>query len=127
MKLLFCTLVVLCTAHSLGQQQGTPPQPQPPGMTSPGVPTPGRQMPPDMRAPTPGELASPDIQSQLEKAFSRDPVLHGGNVRATVDDQNIVLEGTVENNQQHDAALQLAQTYAGQRRIVDKIVIRQKT
>jgi BON domain len=117
MKLLLCILLVLCTAHSLGQQQGTPPQQQPPS----------RQMPPDMRAPTPGELASPDVQSQLQKAFSQSSVLRGGNVTATVDDQNIVLEGTVENQQQHEAALQLAQTYAGQRRIVDKIVVRQKT
>lgn len=126
MKLLLCIVIVLCSAHSLGRQQGTPPQQQPPG-TPPETQSPRRQFPPDMRAPTPGELASPDVQSELQKAFSQSSVLRGGNVTATVDDQNIVLEGMVENQQQHEAALQLAQTYAGQRRIVDKIVIRQKT
>ena len=124
MKLLICILLVLCSAHSLGQQQGTPPQQ--PGMTSPGIQTPRQQFPPDTLAPTPGELASPQIQNQLQKEFSRDPMLRDSNVTATVDDQNIVLDGTVENPQQHDAALQLAQTYAGQRKIVDKIVIHQK-
>jgi hypothetical protein len=127
MKLLLSIFLVLCTTHSLGQQQAKPPEQQPPGMTSPGAQPPSQQIPPDTRAPTPGELASPDIQNQLQKEFSRDPVLRDSKVTATVDDQHVVLEGTVNSRQQHDAALQLAQTYAGQRKIVDKIVVRQKT
>jgi ribosome-associated protein YbcJ (S4-like RNA binding protein) len=127
MKLLLSILLVLCTTPSLSQQQGRPPEQQPPAMMSPRAQTPSRQIPPDTRAPTPGELASPDIQQQLQKELSRDPVLSGANVKAVVDDQNIVLDGTVESRSQHDLALQLAQSYAGQRKIVDKIVIRQKT
>lgn len=122
MKLLISILLVLCSASSLSQQQGTPPEQQPPAATSPGPQTQQQQMPP-----TPGELASPDIQRQLQKELGREPLLSGSNVKATVDDQNIVLEGTVDNRNQHDLALQLAQSYAGQRKIVDKIVIREKT
>jgi osmotically-inducible protein OsmY len=121
MKLLISILLVLCSASSLSQQQGIPPA------TPPGPQTQRQQMPPDTQAPTPGELASPDIQRQLQKELGREPLLSSSNVRATVDDQNIVLEGAVDNRNQHDLVLQLAQSYAGQRRIVDKIVIREKT
>lgn len=127
MKLLISILLVLCSTSSLSQQQGTPPEQQPSAATSPEPQTQQQQMPPDTQAPTPGELASPDIQRQLQKELGREPLLSSSNVTTTVDDQNIVLEGTVDNRNQHDLALQLAQSYAGQRKIVDKIVIREKT
>lgn len=74
----------------------------------------------------PGELSSPDIEKQLQKELSRNPVLSQANLKAIVDDQNVVLSGTVENTRQHDLAVQLAQSYAGRRKIVDKIMVRQK-
>src|SRR5215831_8435552 len=105
MKLLISILLVLCSTSSLSQQQGATPEQQPPAATSPRAQTPDRQIPPDTRAPTPGELASPDIQRQLQKELGREPLLSSSNVKATVDDQSIVLEGTVDNRNQHDLAL----------------------
>jgi osmotically-inducible protein OsmY len=129
MKLLLAILLVLCTTHSLGQQQTAPPEQRPPGMpsqTTPGTEIPNQQIPPDTKAPMPGELSSPDIEKQLQKELSRNPVLSQANLKAIVDDQNVVLSGTVENTRQHDLAVQLAQSYAGRRKIVDKIMVRQK-
>jgi hypothetical protein len=131
MKLLLAILLVLCTTPGVShsQQQPTPPEQQPPSTSAPNQPNeiPNRQLPPDTKAPTPGQLSSPDIERQLQKELSRNPVLSDTGIKATVDDATIVLDGTVENRQQHDLALQLAQSYAGQRKIVDKIVVRQKT
>jgi osmotically-inducible protein OsmY len=38
-----------------------------------------------------------------------------------------VLSGTVDDERQHDLALRIAQSYAGDRRIVDNIQIGQRT
>jgi len=91
------------------------------------VQTPNQQLPPDTRAPAPGQVSSLDIENELQKEFGRAPLLRGQQLKASVDDKNIVLTGTVETQEQHDLALQLARQYAKERKVADQIVIRQKT
>ena len=122
MKLLFSILLVLCATTGLSQQQTNPPD-KPPS----GVQTPNQQLPPDTRAPAPGQVSSLDIEKELQKEFGRAPLLRGQQLKASVDDKNIVVTGTVETQAQHDLALQLAQQYAKERKVADQIVIRQKT
>ena len=54
-------------------------------------------------------------------------VVVGAAVKATVDDKAVVLSGTVETERQHALALRIAESYAGERGIKDKITIRGTT
>ncbi|PYP82649.1 MAG: hypothetical protein DMG65_25760 [Candidatus Angelobacter sp. Gp1-AA117] len=133
MKNLLSTLLLLVATIVFAQQQtpGTPPfnpnsQPNP-NSAPPNQQSPAEQMPPDTRAPAHNQTASPDIEKELQAAFDHEPVLKGTDLKATADDDSVVVSGTVENEQQHKIALQLVQGKAGDRKIVDKIVVRKKT
>ena len=84
-------------------------------------------MPPDTEAPPPEALPSADIQGQIQNKLATEPLLANTGVEASVDDNSVLLSGTVENEQQHDLALRIAQSYAGDRRIIDKIQVQAKT
>jgi len=47
-------------------------------------------------------------------------------MRVKADDESVMLTGTVNTEKQHGLALRIAQSYAGQRKIVDKIQIREQ-
>ena len=55
--------------------------------------------------------------------------LFGGNGSGPMDSERdkLVLTGNVDTETQHDLALRIAQSYAGDRRIVDKIKVKQQT
>lgn len=120
MKLLFAIALLACSTFVLGQQPANPPSAPPGQATSP-------QLPPDTAAPPAAQVSSADIQDELQKEFGRASILSDQPLKATVDDQNILLTGTVETQQQHDLALKLAQQYTGTRKIVDRIEIHAKT
>jgi osmotically-inducible protein OsmY len=84
-------------------------------------------MPPDTKAPAPEKLNSAEVQQQIQKKLTTEPVLAQTNLRVKVDDDSVVLSGTVDDERQHDLALRIAQSYAGDRRIVDNIQIAQRT
>ena len=44
-----------------------------------------------------------------------------------MDENSVILTGRVDSEQQHDLALRIAQSYAGDRKIVDKIKVAQAT
>jgi len=121
MKLLLLALLILVTPRALSQQQHLP-------AANPPV----QQMPPDTTAPPPTQpapvqMSSLEIEKQIQKAFDQDASLVNSKLKVSVDDMNITLTGSVENQKQHDLALQLAQAYAGKRKIVDNIIIHEKT
>ena len=136
MKSVVCTLLLFIATIVLGQQQtpGAPstppfnPNPQPNGNNAPpNEQSPAEQIPPDTKAPAHSHADSSDIQRQLQAAFDQEPVLSGTHLKATADDDAVVVSGTVENERQRRIALQLVQGKAGDRRIVDKIVVKKKT
>jgi len=133
MKNLLSTLLLFVATVAFAQQQtpGTPPfnpnaQPNP-NSAPPNQQSPAEQIPPDTKAPAHSQTASSDVEMQLQAAFDHEPVLKGTDLKATADDDSIAVSGTVENEQQHKIALQLVQDKAGDRKIVDKIVVRKKT
>lgn len=65
--------------------------------------------------------ANQRIQSSINDLLSSDPVLSGVDVEASVNDQNIILTGTVESYAQHQRVLQLVSSYGQWRKIVDKV------
>src|SRR5437764_15120561 len=128
---LFCAVLVLATIV-LAQQQGhSPPTTNPPYHTSPTFPegrqAPGQQLPPDTQAPPAQEMSSQRVEGQILDQLKAEPTLSDTNIDARVDNRSVVLTGSVETLAQHDLAVQIAQSNAGNRRIVDQIKVKQHT
>ena len=108
--------------------QTTPQEPLPPGEPVPSPQTrPAEPMPPDEPAPPPHALASQEVEQQITTHFSSEPGLRDNNIDAKVSTDSVVLTGTVETEEQHERAVRIAQAYAADRQIVDKIKVRQQT
>jgi len=83
-------------------------------------------MPPDQEAPPQG-LSTPEVQQQIQQGLNSEPALRNSNVGVHVDENSVILTGTVNSEEQHDLALRIARSYAGDRKIVDKIKLTQQT
>lgn len=133
MKHIFSGIVLLASTMALAQMGPAQPQPgQQPPSTPPTFPNDKeapRTMPPDQNAPapTPEATSSEQIEQQITQQFTADPKLEGANLRAQVDEASIVLSGTVNTAEQHDLAMQIARSHAGDRNVMDKIKIKQQT
>ena len=122
-------LLLLLPIRTSSQQQNQLPD-RPPPYDPPRVApeqNPGRQLPPDTAAPPPVSRSNFAVETGLQRSLGRDPALAGSNIKASVNDESIVLTGIANDERQHQAALQLAQASAGSRKIVDKIVVRSTT
>jgi hypothetical protein len=139
MKHILFGLVPLVATAVLAQQPGPPPT-APPRGTPPTFPedrAPRQQMPPDQEAPpmppdqeAPPEgrrLSTPEIHQRIQQSLNSEPMLRNSNVGVHVDENSVILTGTVDSEQQHDLALLIAQSYAGDRKIVDQIKVIQQT
>jgi len=124
--LLLCGFTLLLTISGLSRQQAQPPPASPPYTTTPTFPE-GQQMPPDQKAPPPEALSPSQVQHQIQAHFHKEPALANSNLTVKADDTSVVLMGTVESDVQHDLALRIAQSYAGDRKVVDKIRVRRQT
>jgi hypothetical protein len=131
MKQIVFGLVLLLATAVLAQQPGQSSPTAPPQGTRPTFPedrAPRQQMPPDQEAPPQGQgLSTPEAQQQIQQGFNSEPMLRNSNVGVHVDENSVILTGTVDSEQQHDLALRIAQSYAGDRKIVDKIKVTQQT
>jgi len=135
MKHILCALVLFAGTLAFGQmgpalsqpgqQRGQPPQGTPPTFPE-GRQSPRQPMPPDQQAPTPETTSAEQVQQQITREFTNEPTLANANLRADVDEASIVVSGTVDNAEQHDMALQIARSHAGDRNVVDKITIKEK-
>src|SRR5215469_12064240 len=128
---LSCVLVFLAVSV-LAQQQGQPPPTtNPPYETPPTFPegrqTPRDQMPPDTQAPPPEAMSSQRVEGQIVDQLRAEPTLSGTNIDAKVNENSVVLTGNVDTIEQHDLALRIAQANAGDRNIVDRIQVKQRT
>ncbi len=129
MKQTLFGLVLFLATATLAQQQGQLPPTSPPRNTPPTFPEEqarGQQMPPDQQAPPQG-LSTPEVQKQIQQGLNSEPALRNSNVGVHVDENSVILTGTVDSETQHDLALRIAQSYAGDRKIVDKIKLIQQT
>ena len=130
MKHILFGLVPLVATAVLAQQPGPPPT-VPPRGTPPTFPedrAPRQQMPPDQEAPPQGQgLSTPEVQQRIQQGLNSEPMLRNSNVGVHVDENSVILTGTVDSEQQHDLALLIAQSYAGDRKIVDQIKVIQQT
>jgi BON domain len=132
MKHRICCIFLFLASMGFGQQQGQPPPTtSPPYQTPPTFPegrqTPRTQMPPDTEAPPPQSMSTQQVEQQIAQRFSSEPELSKSNIDAKVDDNAVVLTGSVDTETQHALALRIARSYAGGRRIVDKVKVKQQT
>lgn len=128
--------IVLCStllmaAIAFAQQGQPPPTTTPPYQTPPTFPEgrqiPREQMPPDTQAPPPEIMSSQKLEGQILDQLRAEPTLSGTNVDARVDNKSVVLTGSVDTMTQHDLAIRIAQANAGDRKVVDKIKVKQQT
>jgi hypothetical protein len=127
MKRMLCGFALLFAISVFAQQQSIAPYNSPPTTTPPTFPQdqrPGEALPPDTRAPAPMQPTDAEVHEQIEHKLATEPLLEHLPLRATVNKDTIVLTGTVNNEQQHRLARRVAESYAGQRQIIDKIKIR---
>lgn len=126
--IVFCGALLISTI-SFGQQGQPPPTTTPPYQTPPTFPegrqTPREQIPPDTRAPE--ATSNQQVEGQILNQLKADSKLAATNVDAKVDSNSVVLTGNVDTRMQRGHAVRIAQHYAGSRKIVDKIKIKQKT
>jgi hyperosmotically inducible protein len=136
MKRTLCVLLLSFSALTFAQQQQqTQPPTSPPETTPPTFPrdqVPPEQMPPDRKA-TPddqahsAELTTPEVQQQIQDGFNSEPTLADKKISVKTDDSSVVVSGTVESEAQHDLALRIVESYAGNRKVVDRITVTSQT
>src|SRR5262249_15869449 len=135
MKRLILIAAMLVFSLALMAQQQAPPAPdrqQIPRQTPPTFPQdqdPGARpvppdMPPDTAAPQPRELSSGEIEDEIQSKLNSEPGLENDRVRVSVTDSEVIVTGSVNDQRERDTALRIAESYAGDRRIVDKLEIR---
>ena len=123
MKRILWGLALVFVISAFAQQQ--PPTNSPPYTTPPTFPDgrPQQQMPPDTKAPPPQDLSDSEVEQQIQKKLSREPALASTEIGVKIDATSVTLTGSVDTERQRDLALRIAQSYAGQRKVVDKIKI----
>ena len=126
MRYALAGVALLLTTLSFSQQQALPPPASPPYTTPPTFPE-APQMPPDQQAPPPQALSTMEVEQQIQDHFNAEPALANSNVGIKADESSVVLTGTVNSDVQHALALRIAKSYAGDRKVVDKIKVRQQT
>ena len=103
-----------------------------PGATPPTFPQDQSQppatnpLPPDTQAPTQRTLSTEQVQQQIQSKLDTEPILRDLQLTVVADDETVTLKGNVESDEQHDAALRIAKSYAGDRKIIDKLVVKQR-
>jgi len=72
-------------------------------------------------------MSTERVEQQITQRLSSEPELFKSNIDAKVDENSVVLTGSVDTETQHNLAVHIAQSYAGDRKIVDKIKVKQQT
>jgi len=125
MKRMLWVLALAFVASAFAQQQS--PTNQPPYSTPPTFPedrAPGQQIPPDTKAPPPQGSSAALVKQQIQDQLNSEPALANTKVGVKTNGKSVTLTGSVDTEGQHDLALRIAQSYAGDRKIVDKIKLR---
>jgi osmotically-inducible protein OsmY len=69
-------------------------------------------------------MSTAEVQQQIQQHLDSEPLLRSADIRARAQEDSVALTGTVDNESQHELALRITQSYAGERKIIDKIKVR---
>ena len=130
------------TAQTIQQPQTPQVNPGAGVQTKPGAPVPNTTAPsatggvsgsassstgqgPDLQNSTGGisTPADPDLESQIQNALSKEPTLTGGSAHVTVSGDTIELAGKVGTNKEKVTATRIVQSYAGSKRLVNRLIV----
>jgi hypothetical protein len=67
--------------------------------------------------------AESELQAQIQNAIGKDPTLSGSSVSVAVSAEGIELSGSVTSGRARLAASRIAKSYAGSKKVVDKITV----
>ena len=70
-----------------------------------------------------GVTDSATLKGQLESAFQAEPTLTGSTIQVNVSDSTVELTGSVPTTKEKITAKRIAQSYAGNRKVVDKMTL----
>src|SRR5262245_52113926 len=115
MKNIFLASILLLA--NMGFAQNTQPPTDPTQTTPPTFPGhPQEQMPPEQNG---RSLSTNEVQQQIEQGLTSQADLANTDVKVKTTDSSVTLNGTVDTERQHETVLRVAQSYAGDRKIVD--------
>ena len=143
MNRILCAGILLVALSAFAQQPGpygTPPHSTPPTFPSNQAPhvlpkpqpqtpddqTTQPQLPPDV-APREKQAERPTsvaLERTLRDKLTTEPILSHADLDVRVTEREITITGTVDDQRQHDAALQVVQSNAGDRQVIDKMKLR---
>jgi osmotically-inducible protein OsmY len=69
------------------------------------------------------DVDSNTLKSQIDSALKSDPTLTNSQLNADVNDTQITLSGTVPSGKEKVTAIRIVQSYAGNRKVVDKVTL----
>jgi hypothetical protein len=119
MKNIFLASILLLATMGFAQYPQSPngpPQTTPP--TFPGHP--GERMPPEQNG---RPLSTDEVQQQIKQRLASQEELANTDVKVKASEDLVTLSGAVDTEQQHRIALRVAESYAGDRKIVDTISV----
>jgi osmotically-inducible protein OsmY len=122
MKPMVCGVCLLLCSMALGQRPGQPPRTTP--STFPETKGTAQKQEKDAAQLEKERLK---IEQEIEKTIRSDRRLRGASVKATVNEKNVVVSGTVKDDAQRRLALHMAEAYADGREIIDKLAVGGKT
>ncbi|HYX68563.1 MAG TPA: BON domain-containing protein [Terriglobales bacterium] len=127
MKTVLCLLLLLFSLSVFAQQPAPTPGATPPTFPQDKNPkNPSQDMPPDTVAPAPAaKPTSGEVQQQINQKLADEPRLKDTGVKFDVDDRSVVVGGSVADEEQHQLALRLARSYAGDRKVEDYVKVGQ--
>lgn len=134
MKRILCAGILLCAVSALSQQAppyGPPPHSTPPTFpsdqaprVSPSPDQQSQQFPPDVAPPQTERPSATALENVLRQKLASEPILKNARLDVHVTARDVIVSGEVDDQRQHDAALQVVQSNMGDRQIVDKIKVR---
>jgi hypothetical protein len=68
-------------------------------------------------------VSDSDLESQIQNALSKEPTLSGDNTHVKVSADTIELDGTVATNKEKITATRIVQSYAGSKKLVNRLNI----
>ena len=84
---------------------------------------------PEIQIPASGinVVADADLQSQIQTALSKEPTLTGDSAHVTVSGDTVELAGTVSTNKEKITATRIVQSYAGSKKLVNRLTIARRS
>jgi hypothetical protein len=131
MKRILCGGILLFAVSMFAQQvpYGSPPRTTPPTFPSdksPRLPQSDQQpqYPPDVAPPQTERPSASSLETLIRERLAAEPLLKNAKLDVRVGSRDITVTGNVDDQRQHDMAMRIVQSNAGDRQVVDKMKVR---